>query len=514
MVRVEGFFILHMNRREFLKAGGAVMVMSTTLGGTVRAADPKADAPIAIGSRRELMVDDYLIDRMVGKVELRMHHPIPREVAITMDKPWEGNGSMYMTVFQDGKLYRMYYRGVHVVYTREGFSEPHEQVTCYAESQDGIHWTKPELGLVDFGGSKQNNIILKGPGITDNFTPFKDTNPQCKADERYKALGGGGGGLVAMISSDGIHWRKLREQPVITKGLFDSQNLAFWDSVRGEYREYHRDARDGRDIRTCTSKDFLAWSEPVFLNYSPSRVSELYTNQVTPYPRAPHLFLGFPTRYIERGWSPSMEALPQLDYRRVRAAKSLREGTALTDGMLMTSRDGLNFKVWPESFIRPGLRTKYNWFYGDNYQSWGLIETESHMTAAPKEFSFFASESYCQGDYCWWRRFTMRIDGFVSVQAPLSGGEFITKPLVFEGGDLALNFSTGAAGRIRIEIQDAAGKPLPGFALGDGPEIFGDALDRVAPWKQGRLLKQLSGKPVRLRFELRDADLYAFQFLA
>ena len=487
------------------------MAMAPALATTVRAAAPKTDEPIPIGSRRELMVDDYLIDRMGGKAELRMHHPIPREVAITMDKPWEGNGSAYMTVFQDGKLYRMYYRGAHVVYTREAISEPHEQVTCYAESQDGIRWTKPELGLVDFAGSKQNNIILKRAGM-ENFTPFKDTNPQCKADARYKALGSGEGGLFAFKSPEGIRWSLLSEKPVITKGAFDSQNLAFWDSGRGEYRDYHREFLKGRDIMTCTSKDFLAWTAPVFLKYSPSRVSELYTNQVTPYPRAPHLFLGFPTRYIERGWSPSMEALPQLDYRRVRAAKSQREGTALTDGMFMTSRDGLNFQIWPESFIRPGLRTKYNWFYGDNYQSWGLIETESHMVGAPKEFSFFASESYCQGDYNWWRRFTLRIDGFVSVQAPLSGGEFVTKPLVFEGGDLALNFSTGAAGRIRIEIQDAAGKPLPGFALGDGPEIFGDDLDRVVPWKQGVVLKQIAGKPVRLRFELSDADLYAFQF--
>ena len=502
-----------MNRREFLKVGGAVMVMAPGVATSVRGA-PKPDEAIPIGSRLELMVDDYLIDRMVGKAELRMHQPISREVAITMDKPWEGSGSAYMTVFQDGELYRMYYRGVHVVYTREAITEPHEQVTCYAESKDGIHWTKPELGLVEFSGSKSNNIILKGAGITDNFTPFKDANPRCKQEERYKALGGGSGGLFALASPDGIHWKKLREQPVISKGAFDSQNLAFWDSARGEYREYHRDFRNGRDIKTCTSKDFLAWTEPVFLNYSPSRVSELYTNQVTPYPRAPHLFLGFPTRYLDRGWSPSMEALPQLEYRRVRAAKSQREGTAITDGMFMTSRDGLNFRVWPESFIRPGLRTKYNWFYGDNYQSWGLIETESHMIGAPKELSFFASESYCQGNSNWWRRLTLRIDGFISVQAPLSGGEFVTKPLVFEGGALALNFSTGAAGRIRVEIQDAAGKPLPGFGLGDGPEIFGDALDRVVPWKQGVQLKQLSGKPVRLRFELSDADLYAFQFLA
>ena len=68
----------------------------------------------------------------------------------------------------------------------------HREVTCYAESRDGIHWTKPELGLFEFNGSKQNNIVWDGPG-THNFTPFLDTNPACPPDAKYKALAGGRG---------------------------------------------------------------------------------------------------------------------------------------------------------------------------------------------------------------------------------------------------------------------------------------------------------------------------------
>jgi hypothetical protein len=104
------------------------------------------------------------------------------------------------------------------------------------------------------------------------------------------------------------------------------------------------------------------------------------------------------------------------------------------------------------------------------------------------------------------------MDGFVSVNAPLSGGELITKPIVFKGDELALNFATSAAGAIRIEIQDVDGKPLDGFRLEDAPEVFGDDLERVAPWKEGCDLAVLSGTPVRLRFVMNDADLYAFQF--
>ncbi|NPV46366.1 MAG: hypothetical protein HPY69_05390 [Armatimonadetes bacterium] len=479
----------------------------------------QAQEPLNIGSRLELLVDDALIDTLSGGARQVLHHPAPQDVALVCDEPWEGNATNYVTVFRDGELYRMYYRGVQVTYARDSITSPNPEVTCMAVSADGIHWVKPRLGLFEFAGSRDNNIVWMGNETTrhasHNFTPFRDTNPACPPEARYKALGGlggEGGGLWVFKSPDGVHWSLLHDKPVITEGAFDSQNLAFWDSLRGEYREYHRSFRDGRDIMTCTSKDFVNWTAPVFLEYTPGRTSELYTNQITPYHRAPHLFLGFPTRYLDRGWSPSTEALPQLEYRQLRAAISQREGTAITDGMFMASRDGLHFRIWPESFIRPGLRTEYSWFYGDNYQNWGLVETPSTIVGAPDELSIYVTEGTLQGDKCWLRRYTLRTDGFVSVQAPLSGGELVTKPLVFSGGKLVLNFSTGAAGRIRVEVQDEAGQPLPGLTLADCPEVFGDDLARVVPFRDPAALAALAGKPVRLRFELCDADLYAFRF--
>ena len=509
---------------------GAVIAVETTLG----LARLAAAQPIDIGSRRELFVDDYLIDRLTDGAELRMHRPIPREVALVADAPWEGNACGYVTVFRDDDRYRMYYRGLHVVYTTDGYSSPHREVYCYAESPDGIQWNKPELGLFEFDESKQNNIVWDGVG-THAFVPVKDTNPDCPSEAAYKALGVGGGerGLYAFQSPDGTHWSLMDDAPVITTGAFDSQNLAFWDSVRGEYRCYLRDFREGRDIRTCTSQDFLNWSEPAFVEYAPhpvgpsgddlkdlpdakhppGRVSELYTNQVIPYYRAPHIFLGFPTRYIDRGWTESHQHLPELEYRRLRGAKSQREGTAFTDGMFMSSRDAQRFHVWPESFVRPGLRTRDSWFYGDNYQNWGLVETESAIEDAPSELSFCVSESSHQEHGTRFRRYTLRIDGFVSVQAPLRGGELLTKPLVFQGNRLVLNFSTSAAGTIHVELQDPDGQPIPGFTLADCHAVLGDDLERVVAWQGGSDVSALAGEPVRLRFMLRDADLYSMQFI-
>ena len=185
---------------------------------------------------------------------------------------------------------------------------------------------------------------------------------------------------------------------------------------------------------------------------------------------------------------------------------------ALTDGLFMSSRDGRTFHRWNEAFLRPGLRGSDNWAYGDNYQGWGLVETKSAIADAPDEISLYATEGYWLHNADKLRRFTIRKDGFVSMQAPFAGGGFVTKPITFQGGRLTLNFSTSAAGVIRVEVQDAHGKPLPGFALNDCSEVFGDDLQRTVTWKHGNDVGKLAGRPVRLRFTLSDADLYSFQF--
>lgn len=467
--------------------------------------------PVDLGSRLELMVDDYLIASISGGARLILHPPTPHEVVIVHDEPWEGNSCGYYCVFQDGDIYRMYYRGS----SQTLKDEPPlpDMTTCYGESRDGIYWEKPKLGLFDFHGSKDNNIIWMG-NTSHDFTPVRDENPACPPEGKYKCVASGDGGLVAFQSPDGIHWSPMNDgKPIITQGAFDSQNMAFWDPLRGEYRCYFRDFRDGlRDIRTATSKDFVHWTDSAWLEYPGAPKEQLYTNQIILYYRAPHIFLGFPTRYVDRGWCPSVEALPELEHRRKRFEDSEREGTAVTDGLFMSSRDGQTFRRWGEAFIRPGLRTKDNWAYGDNYQNWGIVETQSEVDVGIKELSVYATESYWTGTSSQLRRFTLRIDGFVSMNAPLSGGEFTTKPLVFSGKDLELNFSTSAAGTIRAEIQDELGTPIPGFTYDEGHAIYGDHLEHVVPWKDGKSLAELAGKPIRLRFVLSDADLYSFRF--
>jgi hypothetical protein len=488
------------------------------------AAEISAAEPIDIGSRRELFVDGHLIERLGGKAERRLHHPVAREIALKHDAPWEGAGSGYHSVIRDGDRLRLYYRGSKLG-VEKGKLKLGREVYCYAESRDGITFTKPKLGLHEYNGSKDNNIIWTGVG-THNFAPFRDTRPGCPADARYKALGGlpSQGGLFAFKSADGIHWSLLHKKPVVTKGAFDSQNLAFWDATAGVYRAYFRTFTKGittgkvwkpagfRAIRTATSRDFLKWENYSDLTYEDSPVEHLYTNQVGPYIRAPHILIGLPTRYIERGWSLSMRALPQPKLREERAAAHLRYGTALTESLLMASRNGVHFERWNEAFLRPGPQRPDTWIYGHQFIAWHAVETKSALPGAPNELSLYASEGSWHGKGNAIRRYTLRLDGFVSAHAPMKGGELTTKPIRFKGGKLNLNFATSAAGSIRVEIQDAQGKPIPGFALAESPDHFGDTITRQVQWNKGGDVSALAGKPVRLRFVLKDADLYSYKF--
>lgn len=495
---------------------------------------------IDIGARRELFVDEHLVDAFTGDARLKLHHPVPRET-IAMPASPPGTHLRYMTVFRDRECCRMYY-GACRRYDDEGRPMKGRETIRYGESRDGIDWTFPALGLFHEEGTKKNNIAWapggEGRWGTGGFSAFFDENPASPPEQRYKAITSARSssderGLAALASPDGRRWSLLASEPVMTggpaRGMYDSQNLAFWDAFRGEYRLYRREIfvegpRDKhRDILTATSPDFIRWSPPRRLVYPGAPPEELYTNQVIPYFRAPHIFLGFPTRYVERPLSEAIRALPEWERREqvIRAGhlnakgvmeSSQRQGTALTDGLFMSSRDGLHFRRWGEAFIRPGLRPRDNWFYGDNYQNWGLVTTPAAILGAPEELSVYVSEGSRKESVKRFRRHTLRLDGFVSVNAGRRGGGLVTAPLLFSGRELTVNFSASAAGCLRVEIQDPVGWPLPGFELDNCVEALGDDLERRIAWQGGRAPGELAGKPVRLRFELVDADLYAFRF--
>jgi len=481
-----------------------VSVLLPLTAGNTLAEQPSSPEPLDIGSRLELFVDDYLVDTLEG-LEHKLHSPRSAGKVLTFDKPWEGvTSGNSVGVFQDGDLYRMYYRGSsHAGYALESLLEPGEKViaehpyaACYAESRDGIQWTRPSLGIVEFQGSKDNNIVWRGKG-SGAFLPFKDPNPEAPAQERYKAVGPDRGALYAFVSPDAIHWREMQEEPILTDGAFDSPNLAFWDTVQERYVAVYRDFVNGvRTIKIATSTDFRNWTPGQWGEFGEAPSEHLYTNATRPYFRAPHIYLAFPRRF--HPW---------------KTMKPFDQGSisGCSDAIFMSSRDAVHWTRFLEAFIRPGIGVR-NWVHRTNTPAWGLLATQ------PDEISLFVERHYTfPSNHL--ERMVIRTDGFVSVHAGYSGGELITKPLAFQGENLILNYATSAAGSIRLEIQDAQGKPLPGFALEESPLIWGDEIEHTVRWERSHAkatsdkpLARIAGKPVRLRFVMKDADLYSLRF--
>jgi hypothetical protein len=457
-------------------------------------AQPQENKGLAdIGSRVEMFVDDWLIDSK-RNVCLQLQTPIRREVVLVTDKPWEGPRCAYFSVFQDGSRIRLYYRGAN-----PGLPDWSDQMaTCYAESGDGIHFDRPNLGLYEFQGSKQNNIVYRGVEA-ENFAAFADGNPGATPTEHYKALGGRFPGLYALCSPDGIHWRKMQGEPISVKVLvanaFDSQNVAFWDEVAKCYRGYFRYMTDAgvRAIQNCTSKDFLHWTDAVPNRYRGvggvelDPVEHFYTSATVPCPGAPHIYLAFPKRFMPERQKFSDYPAP-----------------GVSDAVFMSSRDGLTWdRTFSGAWLRPGP-DPHNWTQRCNMTAWGIVQSD------PAEFSLYVSEHYMWPDNRL-RRVTVRRHGFAFVHADAAGGEFTTRPVTFSGQNLILNYATSAVGSVQTEIEDETGKVLPGFSLADMNLLFGDELDAVVTWKGGKNLSELIGKAVRFRFVLKDADIFALR---
>ncbi|MAG94411.1 MAG: hypothetical protein CMJ48_11770 [Planctomycetaceae bacterium] len=477
-------------------SAGCVLLLFAAL--PIRADDGKST--VSIGDQLQLFLDDWLIDSMTG-LQLKLHTPRRAEVVLRKDKPWEDSTMFDPVVIKDGSRYRMWYR--------TNFNSP-PFYTGYAESNNGVQWTKPSLGLVEFGGEKTNNLVWSsGPDKSSPYVlcVFKDNNSKTQASERYKAIGvrrrrGSDpptDDLFGLVSADGLRWRLSQKEPIIRgprgDSMFDSHNVAFWDAARRQYVIYARGWPDGwpggtRGIRRAVSSDFRRWSSLETLElWADSDRDHLYKNAATPYYRRPDILLMFPKRFLEKRKSPD----PNWKHR------------GLSDIVFMSSRDGVHWdRRFREAFLRPG-RDRLNWHERAIEVGPGLVPT------GDGEMSLYFMEHY-RTDSVRIRRGVLREDGLVSVHAKYKGGELVTRPLVFAGDQLVINYSTSAAGSIRVEIQDPAGKPLVRYELERCDEIYGDELNRVVQWDGKSDLQKLAGEPIRLRIALRDADLFSFRF--
>jgi hypothetical protein len=310
--------------------------------------------------------------------------------------------------------------------------------------------------------------------------------------------------LYALVSADGLHWKLADKNPIFTDRPFDSHNIAFWDHKTQQYVTYTRGVRkDGklgqamesgflsgvRWVRRATSPDFVNWTklEPIQAGDSPRE--EFYTNATIRYERAPDYLLMFPSRFAS-----AREPKPGWEF-----------GKGVNDIAFLSSRDGIHFdRTFMEAFIRPGLDPG-NWHERSLFMERGILQTSL------AELSLYCMQNW-RLPSVHIRRYTLRPDGFVSVRAGYEGGTLVTKAFRFAGKELRLNFSTSAVGWIKVEIQDASGKPIPGFTLEDCPVVYGDKLDAPMSWTGGADVGSVAGKIARLRFRMSDADVYSFRY--
>ena len=470
-------------------------------------------SPITIGSRLEPLWDDYLIDTDATTAKRVLHRPSVSGV-VTFDRPWmTGHNSPYMCLIQTGGVIRLY-------------TMPKKGIAV-SESEDGVSWRHPELGLVEFEGSKKNSLIRFDYSETgyepcgfDGFRVFVDESPDCPEGERIKAIANMHDRLQVYVSSDGytfVHKGEVPVSPVCENTPYDSINTVFWDTEAGKYKAFVRDYftyPDGECIRaiscgeSATLQPKCGWPRSTFLRYDNDERWQMYINSVMPYFRAPHVYIGFPSRYvIHKSWDPAFDELCGREARRARAGEdgTNRLGVSVSDTLFMVSRDGYDWIRYPDAFLRPGPEHPTNWVYGSVYFPNGLAQTPSLHPGCDDELSFWCMENRFFTDLPpTLSRYTIRMDGFVSRSSEYPSSRLVTKPLIFEGGELHVNMSTSAWGSVVFRLRDADGNTAGSAAM------FGDSTDKRVVFDGD--ISRFAGRPVTLECDMRDADLYSIRF--
>ncbi|MFA6563932.1 MAG: hypothetical protein WCV00_18670 [Verrucomicrobiia bacterium] len=456
---------------------------------------------------RHLFLDPAFVQQTTN-VSLHVNPPQRREIVIRPDKPWEQLMiSFYLTVLdEEGKL-RMWY------ICRDKENRPN---VAYAESRDGVHWTKPNLGIVEYDGSKENNLT----GLT-TFEGVVFRDPNAPATERYAYVTHlWTEGMVRFHSPDGLHWRRDKT-PLLRLGA-DTQNVTFWDERLGKYVLYLRGWKRAEDkklyrkvVRTEISnltspldvgpsrKSLYLWGKekvPVIGNEFPTVFtadesdppnSDVYTISAQPYPLDPHWYLGFPSMFqreqrmsdgpLEVQFAGSRDGITWHRYDRKPYAPL---GLAGSESANMT-------------FMGPGLVVRGDeiWQYGTGFHSkHGDVEARKRKTDGVIY------------------RYVQRVDGFVSLDFDVAGGRCVTAPVKVDGSRLLFNVDTGALGQLRVGLLDAEGKPINDFGVDDCKLIRTNSTHAEVSWAGGGDLAALKDRKVRLTFSGSRAKLYSFRF--
>lgn len=487
----------NINRREFLSR-------TAIMGGLGCCLVPNSihsiflsekDYPIIPSGTKQIFVDDLMLE--YKRDAYRMVHPASKldKPVLEADMPWE-QGEEY-----DGKRdRRIYIYGTVLRDERDGTFRmwySRRRDLLYAVSNDGIHWTRPNLGL-----SGETNIIpffeVHSPSI---ILDKKELDPS----KCYKAVGSTKNGYYAAFSADGLHWSLYPDNPIVKDR--DTITLS-QDPVTGEYLIFHKvqDSRVvGRQVFLSVSKDMKTWSysEPVMVtdetDHAEARKlpggthAEFYSMSAFPYGNQ---WLGFVPLFRRTGEPSTIK-------HKKGTAQSYSEGPL--DIRLVHSRDG---RTWSRCSDRSPVIPLGPYPYdsgsilglcnspvivGDEMWLYYTAITTTHGGALPDKEMSIARASW-------------RIDGTVSLRADASG-EIATKPFIARGDKLMLN-ADASKGQLTVEILDKNGKIMKGYSEKECKVLRSDSVNHRVQWANKDIIP--INQPISLRFRLKNGNLYSY----
>lgn len=445
---------------------------------------------------RFLVLDSRIIDTTtdarltLGKVKKDKCNPLFKE-----DKPWEPRfANLEANVLFDEKqdLYKCWY--CLVIVDEVSSNTPREKRTsryrpgkretgiCYAVSTDGIHWEKPELGLVEFNGSKKNNIVLRGPHGAGIFKDLREPDPA----KRYKMFSKLGLNrrkdmMFVSFSPDGLHWCERLPCPQIDV-FGDTHNNALWVPELDRYvaitRIWDRESRPRtRKVGWTSSKDFINWLKAKVVLEGLEHHLQIYNMPVFRYGG---LYIGLPTIF-------------NIETKRAHVE-------------LAWSEDTIN---WHR--VRPGTPLIANAEKKGDYD-WGCVYAAAYPVFLENEIRLYYGGSnnlhagWSDGFFC---LATLRPDGFAGYEPTTENVSAIitTKPVTFSGKSLHITADVQDGGAVHVSIVDEQGKELT-----ESSSVDRTVTDGKVIWTDGLDFASLSDKKIRLKFVLHKAKLYSFSF--
>ncbi len=474
-----------------------------------------APNPLDIGNRRQLFIDKRFIAESRG-IALNVNPPLRRIPVITPQRPWEaGYVGGYLSVLEHEGVFKMWYYGV----PKKGSPR-----LCFAQSADGVGWERPNLGRVEFEGRRDTNIVLQ---------QFREgavfLDPVAEPARRFKTLSAFGGRrpsvlgthsngtLTLLASPNGLDWK---EEVEVLPFFPDSHNNLFWDPRIGKYVAYLRGWNPLRVVvRAEIERDAIMKPWPFTRSTNPRYLwrvfpwggdwpptpstefpavlacderdpegSDVYTPNVNLYPWADDAYFAFPAMF--------------------RHTKPKGEEKVPVAGILETqfaaSRDGIRFERYDRKPYYPGGLPGDADTHG-SYTGLGMLRRGSEIfmyyTGTTLDHGA-ATEREPNAVYL----AAQRLDGFVSADAGLDGGEIATPLVTFRGEQLQLNIDTGAMGTAWVKLESADGREI------ESDRILANHTHHPVRWRTGSP-SEFQGKPARLRISMKRARLFAFQFV-